>query len=48
MEYTRPEVEIIELDIVDVIQTSTVTDEGIDEGDNGTPGVGFSTRVPTI
>lgn len=50
MKYRRPEVEIMELDKIDVIQTSG--DGGIDTGDNGTPGVGFSmngrTDVPTI
>ncbi len=54
MKYTRPEVEIMELDKIDIIQTSG--DGDIEIGDNGTPGTGFSmngrkevpTNVPTI
>ena len=51
MKYTRPEVEIMELDKIDVIQTSG-EQGGIVPGENGTPVDPISTldskNVPTI
>lgn len=49
MKYTKPEMEIMEIEVIDVIQTSPGgTEEGIKPGDNGTPGVGFGSEIPTI
>lgn len=49
MKYTRPEVEIMELEQVDVIQTSgEEPKEDIELDDNSTPGVGFKSNVPKI
>lgn len=45
MKYTKPEVEITELEMVDVIQTSSGEP---DPGDNGTPITPFSIDVPTL
>ncbi len=53
MKYTRPEVEIMELDVLDVIQTSGTYPEEekpVDPtpGGNGGPMVPFSRNIPTI
>ena len=45
MKYTKPEAEIMELEVVDVIQTSI---EEPTTGEDDTPITPFSTRVPTI